>query len=288
MRLPQGCGRMSGKIARRLKKNLYGLKQTSRQSHAHLTRCLLSLGFLQCLADACVFRLMEEGRVVMTIVVHVDDILAVGEKARYDQFERDLDRMVPVKNLGELRWYSGCFYERDWEKGVLKISQQTLAEQLSDEYGIEFGKSVPLPVGTELAKFDKNEAQLGNRPFRELVGSQMWRSTQTRPDSSKAVRAVARYYGSPKLVQWRAAVGILGYVRRTSSFGITFQRGTSAGLSLQVFADADYASVAADRRLVSEGVRDVWGWSCTLVFQDAEVRHTFYYGGRVCGACRRH
>ena len=71
---------------------------------------------------------------------------------------------------------------------------------------------------------------------------------------SNAVGAVARYCASPKLVHWRAALGILGYVRRTSSFGITFQRGTSAGLNLQVFADADYASVAADRRSVSGGL----------------------------------
>ena len=37
----------------------------------------MTLGFLQCLADACVFRLMEEWSVVITIVVHVDDIFAV-------------------------------------------------------------------------------------------------------------------------------------------------------------------------------------------------------------------
>ena len=37
---------------------------------------------------------------------------------------------------------------------MLKISQQTYAEQFADEYGIEFGKSVPLPVGTKLAEFD--------------------------------------------------------------------------------------------------------------------------------------
>ena len=64
----------------------------------------------------------------MTIVVGVDDIFAIGERARFDQFDRDLDQMVPVKNLGELRWYSGWFYERGWEKGELKISQQTFAE----------------------------------------------------------------------------------------------------------------------------------------------------------------
>ena len=45
--------------------------------------------------------------------------------------------MVPVKNVGELRWYSWCFYERDWEKGALTISQQTFDKQLTNEYGVE-------------------------------------------------------------------------------------------------------------------------------------------------------
>ena len=54
MYLPQGCGRMSGKTVR-LKKSSYCLKQASRQWHAFHTRCLLSLGFVHCLADACVF-----------------------------------------------------------------------------------------------------------------------------------------------------------------------------------------------------------------------------------------
>ena len=151
---------MPGKIVR-LDRSLNGLTQASRQWHAHLATCLLRLRFVQCLADACVFRLMEAGRVVMTIVVHVDDVFAVEKKARCDQFSRDLNQMVPVKNLGELRWYSGCLYERDGEKGVLKTFQQIFAEQLADEYGIEFGKRVPLPVGTRLARFDKDEA-LGN------------------------------------------------------------------------------------------------------------------------------
>ena len=93
----------------------------------------------------------------------------------------------------------------------------------------------------------------------------MWLSTQTRPDISNAVRAVARYCASLKFVYWKAALGILGYVRRTSSFGITFQRGTSAGLNLQVFADADYASVAADRRSVSAGLM-MCGGGCVSWF----------------------
>lgn len=55
-------------------------------------------------------------------------------------------------------------------------------------------------------------------------------------------------------MHWRETLGILGYVRWTSSFGITSERGTVGGLIMQVFADADYASKAAYRRSVSEGL----------------------------------
>ena len=87
MRLPQGCGRLPRKIVR-LVESLYVLKQASRQWHAHLFRCLMTLVFLQCLVDACIFCLMEGGSMVMTILVHLDDIYALGEKERCDQFGR--------------------------------------------------------------------------------------------------------------------------------------------------------------------------------------------------------
>ena len=112
LRLPRGCGKMSGKVVR-LNKSLYGLKQASRTWHAHLTTCLLRLGFEQCLTDVCVFRLIEDGRVTITAVVHVDDIFAVGQKERCDRLCVDLNRTIPVKNLGELKWYGGCRYLRD-------------------------------------------------------------------------------------------------------------------------------------------------------------------------------
>ena len=73
MRLPEGCGSLSGKVVK-LSKSLYGLRQASRQWYALLKKCLLALGFVQCLADSCV-RLVEGGKVVMHLVVHVDDIL---------------------------------------------------------------------------------------------------------------------------------------------------------------------------------------------------------------------
>ena len=53
-------------------------------------------------AEASSFRLIKEWIVMMTIVVHVDDMFRVGQKARCDQFGEDLNDMVQVKNLCEL------------------------------------------------------------------------------------------------------------------------------------------------------------------------------------------
>ena len=114
-------------------------------------------------------------------------------------------------------------------------------------------QSVPLRAGVKLEDFDEDE-MIENWPFRELVGSLMWLSVLTRPDISNAVRAVARYCTAPRAIHWKVALGILEYINGTSEYGITFQRGTSSSISLEVFADADYASKATDRWSVSGGV----------------------------------
>ena len=114
----------------RLNKSLYELEQASRSWHAHLTSCLVTQGFQQCLADACVFCLVEEGRVAIIAVVHVDDIFIVGLKSRCDVFRDKLNRMVPINNLGELRWYGGWHHTPEREMGTLTMSQKTFADEL--------------------------------------------------------------------------------------------------------------------------------------------------------------
>ena len=68
------------------------MRQASRHWYAMLKKCLLALGFYLCLADSCVFRMILGGIVVLILVVHVDDIFAVG-KERCDQFGEDMNRI---------------------------------------------------------------------------------------------------------------------------------------------------------------------------------------------------
>ena len=62
----------------------------------------------------------------------------------------------------------------------------------------------------------------------------MWLAISTRPIISNGVRTVATYYSVTKAIHWKAALGNLAYNNGTSSFGITFQRGTITGISLEV------------------------------------------------------
>ena len=62
------------------------------------------------------------------------------------------------------------------------------------------------------------------------------------------------------------SLAVLAYMNGTSGFGIAYQRATSVGISLEVFADADYASKATGRRSVSCGAIIMCGGACLCWF----------------------
>ena len=217
-------------------------------------------------------RLVENERVAITAVVHVDDMFAVGKKEKCDRLCSDLNRTIPVKNLGDLKWYGGCRYSRDHKRGTLTISQKRFAKELAKKLRETSIQSVPLKVGVKLEEFDENE-ETESWSFRELVGGLMWLAISTRPDISNSVRSVAKYCPAPKAVHWISALGILAYINGTCGFGITYQRGTTVGISLEVFADADYASIATSRRFVSGGAVMCAG-GCVCWFSRTQKRVT--------------
>ena len=221
------------------------------------------LGFEQCEAGAGVMRLVEAGAVSIVVVVRVDDIFAMGHKNRCDKVCDDLNQFVPINNMGELGWYAGRQFSRDWDARMLTISQQILAESTVAKFGVTRGKSIPAVVDLKLEVFE-NEPD-NDEPFRSLVGHLMWLANQTRPDILNAVRAVARYSAAPKLLHWQVALHIVMYIKSTSTYGITSQRGLSNGVQLELYVDVDYAHEANGRRSVSGGVV-VCGGACVSFY----------------------
>ena len=201
--------------------------------------------------------------IVMVVVVHVDDIFSIGLKSRCDKFSVDLSRYVPITNLGEPRWYAGCWCSRDAVLDTVTMSQQAVAEKIVAKFGVTQNKETPMVVDLKLEQFDADEPDV-EEPFRSLVGHLMWLANQTRPDILNAVRAVARYSHAPKRLHWQAAMHVLVHVRFTSSFGITFQRGIVRRGRMEFFVDSNFASKATNRRSV---------FGAVVTFADAYVMY---------------
>ncbi|CAM9222988.1 unnamed protein product [Scytosiphon promiscuus] len=229
-RLPKSCGSLSGRVVKRVR-SLYGLRQASRTWHHHLVRGMIGLGFEQCKVETCVFRMLEDGHIIMLLVVHVDDVNAIGTKERCVEFGINLNRYVPTTDVGELRWYAGLRFERDGLSGTIKISQQAMADNIVAKFGVISNRDNQMSVGLKLEGFRPDEPKK-TEPFRSLVGHLMMWLTSTRPDIFNAVRAVARFPNSPKWIHWLAILHILMYVRGITGLGITFQRRCSVNFML--------------------------------------------------------
>ena len=78
----------------------------------------------------------------------------------------------------------------------------------------------------------------------------MWLVVMSRPDITNAVRAVPRHSNNPAERHWKSVLQIIIYLLGTKDLSLTFEWGS--GLEISVFADANYAEKADDRRSVSE------------------------------------
>ena len=115
-------------------------------------------------------------------------------------------------------------------------------------FDVHSTSNIPASPGTDLGPKREDEPG-GDWPVRKAVGSLLWLSTMIRSDITNAVRAVERYAHEPTERLWKAITKILSYPNGTKSLDITYVRGS--GLSIDVYADVDYADKDNSRRSVS-------------------------------------
>ena len=111
----------------RLQKAMYGLVHAGLLWSKTFSAELAARRFEQCQADPCVFRRVLRGKVVVIIVVYVDDLLVASETKRdEEQGINDLRSCFPIKDLGEAGYYLGCHITRDRDAGTLIFDQTPL------------------------------------------------------------------------------------------------------------------------------------------------------------------
>ena len=105
----------------KLKRSIYGLKQSSRCWNSVLDQHLKKLGFVQSVSDPCIY-VASEGEMFM-IAVHVDDlVLATKSDKRIGEVKKALGDKFEVKDMGEPHHFLGTKVLQNKQNGDVCVT----------------------------------------------------------------------------------------------------------------------------------------------------------------------
>ena len=234
----------------KLKRSIYGLKQSPRCWNSALDHKLKQMGFVQAKGDPCLY-MASEGEMFI-IAVYVDDIVLAGKgDQRMAEVKQALAHQFQVKDMGELHYFLGVKVVRDKESGDVWIGQPAYATSVLQKYGMENVKAVNTPVdtSTKLMKAKEDEECVDQQRYQSAVGSLLYLSSSTRPDITYAVSNVAKYSANPTKQHWIAVKRIFRYLKGTLNHGLFYSRNEST--ECVGFSDSDWGGDLDDRKSTS-------------------------------------
>ena len=248
MEQPPGYNYGSGKVCK-LKKSLYGLKQSPRQWNQRFTNFLVKHKLQATNADNCVFVNSDKN---LYLAIYVDDGLIAAQK------EDDMRKIITELQkefeitIGPPTCYLGIEIQRR-KDGSIFICQNRYAKEILKKFNMDEAITISTPIETNskgLSNSVNSEAEdiSGKVPFREAVGSLRYLVTGTRPDLSFAVNQVSQYMEKPKVHHWQAVKRIFKYLKSTVNYGILY---SSEGEKIQGYSDSDYANCPDTRKSIT-------------------------------------
>jgi IS30 family transposase len=238
----------------RLRKSLYGLKQSPRAWFDRLTKVVKQDGFVQCQTDHTMFvKHSLDGKIAL-FIVYVDDIVITGDDdEQVNQLKKLLAKEFEVKDLGQLKYFLGMEIART--KNGISVSQRKYTLDLLQETGMLGCKAANTPI--EQVKRSEDENLPANKDrYQSLVGKLIY-LTHTRPDIGFAVSMASRYMSNPTETDMRNVNRILQYLKGTPGRGLYFQKNSNR--DIEVYTDSDWAGCLSDRKSTTGYCTFVWG-----------------------------
>ena len=104
----------------RLKRVLYGLKHAHCAWCTRIENCFTRLGFTKSEADANLYHIVVEGKLLI-IVLYVDDLILTGDEKMIKYRKEYLAREFEMKYMGLMHYFLGLgVWKRDGELSVSK------------------------------------------------------------------------------------------------------------------------------------------------------------------------
>ena len=233
----------------KLKRSLYGLKQSPHCWNSILDEYLKQLGFVRSTSDPCIY-VGSDGE--MIVGVYVDDIIIAGKSEKLvKDVKLALGERFDVKDLGRLHYFLGMKIVQDDSNGDVWIGQPAYVDKVVEKFGMKDAKSVATPIDpcAKLVKAEDGEEKVDQGMYHSAVGSLLYLSTGTRPDITFAVSNVATFCSDPTRRHWTAVKRILRYLKGTSDLDPLYTDGGRQ--DCLGYLDSDWAGDLGDRKSTS-------------------------------------
>lgn len=238
MTQPEGFTDGTAKVCK-LKRSLYGLKQSPRCWNQCFGQFLTDLGFKASEADPCLYIRTRKDRKLL-IALYVDDgLIASTDQQDSEMFIKELKEKFKI-SVGEVTCFLGL--EIKQHNDSVTVSQTAYARKILQRFGFDECK----PVATPMLK-DKNVGyQEGDTkttvdfPYRQAIGALMYLMIGTRPDLAYSVGFLSRSLENPSTEDIVRVKRVFRYIAGTVNYGITYRATSDKKGILQCYSDSDF------------------------------------------------
>jgi hypothetical protein len=255
--LPDGFTK-PGKCVR-LKRALYGLRDSPILWYKEFSGTLRRLGLLSSKEEPCLF-FDKERRIV--VLFYVDDILVMYHK---DDAKKGTEMIAAIKSAyevddrGAAEWFLGIRIVRDRKLRTISLVHDSYIEKITAKFNLANTARFPdTPLSTTtLVKSSGSATKQEIKAYQERIGSILYTAIMIRPDIAFAASQLSHFLTNPDASHFAAAEQVILYLFRTKTLSIRY--GAHEGEHIRMCGDASFADDVDSRRSTHGYVISLFG-----------------------------
>jgi len=185
---------------------------------------------------------------IILVQIYVDDIIfGATQDSLCEEFVAAMKCEFEMSMMGELSFFLGLQVKQT--KVGMFLCQSKYCKEILKKFEMESCKEANTPTPSS-CYMDADAVGKGvdQTKYRGLIGSLLYLTT-SRPDIMFAVCLCARYQSNPKESHFKAAKGILKYLKGTTNVGLWYP--SHSPIHLIGYLDSDFAGCKLDRKSTS-------------------------------------
>ena len=135
MKQPEGFSSSNGEhLVCKLRKSIYGLKQTSRKWYLKFYHIVSLFNFEESIMNQCIYQKVSGSKICFLILYVGNILLAINDKGKMHEVKQFLSKNFDMKDMRDASYVIGIKIQRDRFRGVLGLSQETYINKVLERF----------------------------------------------------------------------------------------------------------------------------------------------------------